>query len=161
MKATELMSSPAITVGPDAKVQEVARTMRDAQISGVPVVDAAGTLLGVITELSLIERSAPVKQPRYLAVLSGMIPVSLEEYREYREQVKLVLATDASELMDDDPESVDPDTELDTILAVMSEPERTMLPVVEQNKVIGVITRTDLVRVLEQLEMALEEEREE
>lgn len=155
------MSSPAVTVGPTAKVQEVARTMREAQISGVPVVDAAGALLGVITELSLIERSAPVKQPRYLAVLSGLIPVSLEEYREYREQVKLVLATNAAELMDEDADFIDPTDELDRILAMMVEPETTMLPVVENDRVIGVVTRTDLVRVLEQLEMALDEERTE
>lgn len=158
MQARELMSSPAITVGPEAKVQDVARTMREAQISGVPVVDADNTLLGVITELTLIERSAPVKQPRYLAVLSGLIPVNLEEYRAYREQVKLVLATNAEELMEDEPTTVGPETELDAIIGMMSEPEETMLPVVENGKVVGVITRTDLVRVLEQLEMALEED---
>ena len=148
MKARELMSSPAIAVGPEAKIQEVARTMREAQISGVPVVDEDGALLGVITELQLIERSAPVKQPRYLALLSGLIPLNLEEYREYREQVKLVLATNAEELMDDDPAAVGPETDLDTILALMSEPEVTMLPIVENDRVIGVVTRTDLVRLL-------------
>ncbi len=161
MKARELMSSPAITVGPEAKIQEVARTMREAQISGVPVIDNNGALLGVITELQLIERSAPVKQPRYLALLSGLIPLNLEEYREYREQVKLVLATNAEELMDDDPAAVGPETDLDTILALMSEPEVTMLPIVENDRVIGVVTRTDLVRLLEQLEMALDEDRPE
>jgi CBS domain-containing protein len=161
MKARELMSSPAIAVGPEAKIQEVARTMREAQISGVPVVDEDGALLGVITELQLIERSAPVKQPRYLALLSGLIPLNLEEYREYREQVKLVLATNAEELMDDDPAAVGPETDLDTILALMSEPEVTMLPIVENDRVIGVVTRTDLVRLLEQLEMALDDDRPE
>lgn len=159
MKAHELMSSPAITVGPAVRVQDVARTMREAQISGVPVVDEGNALLGVITELSLIERSAPVKQPRYLAVLSGAIPVSLDEYREYRDQVKLVLATNAEELMDDEAAVVGPDAELDTILALMSEPECTMVPVVDGETVIGVITRTDLVRVLETLEMAIEEDK--
>ncbi|MCB0123614.1 MAG: CBS domain-containing protein [Caldilineaceae bacterium] len=157
MQVRDLMSSPAITVAPETKVQEIARIMREAHISGVPVIDANDALLGIITELSLIERSAPVKQPRYFAVLSGMIPVSLEEYREYREQVKLVLATNAAELMDDDPATVDPNDELGTLLAIMSEPEKTMLPVVENNRVIGVVTRTDLVRVLEALEMAIEE----
>jgi CBS domain-containing protein len=161
MKARELMSSPAIAVGPETKIQEVARTMREAQISGVPVIDENGALLGVITELQLIERSAPVKQPRYLALLSGLIPLNLEEYREYREQVKLVLATNAEELMDDDPAAVGPETDLDTILALMSEPEVTMLPIVENDRVIGVVTRTDLVRLLEQLEMALDEDRPE
>jgi CBS domain-containing protein len=125
------------------------------------VIDENGVLLGVITELQLIERSAPVKQPRYLALLSGLIPLNLEEYREYREQVKLVLATNAEELMDDDPAAVGPETDLDTILALMSEPEVTMLPIVENDRVIGVVTRTDLVRLLEQLEMALDEDRPE
>ncbi len=158
MQARELMSHPAITVGPEAKVQEVARTMREAHISGVPVVDADGTLLGIITELSLIERSAPVKQPRYLAILSGLIPTSLEEYRRYRDQVKLVLATNAEELMDEEFPAIGPDAEIDEMLQLMRQPEETMLPVVEAGKVIGVVTRTDLVRVLEKLEMALEDE---
>lgn len=158
MQVRELMSSPAITVGPEAKVQDVARIMREAQISGVPVVDDEGKLLGTITELSLIERSAPIKQPRYLAILSGVIPVNLEEYREYREQVKLVLAINARELMEDPPATVAPDADLDVVLTIMREPETILLPVVEEEQVIGVVTRTDLVRVLERFEMALAED---
>lgn len=159
MQVRELMSSPAVTVASTTKIQEIARVMREGPFSGVPVVEEDGALVGVVTELELIERNAPLREPRYLAVLDGLIPVSLDEYRHYREQVGLVLATDASELMDDDPATIGPDDSLEKLLTLMRKPEQTMVPVVEGNRVIGVVTRTDVVRVLERLEMALEEDR--
>ena len=159
MQVRELMSSPAVTVSPETKVQELARIMREGPFSGVPVVDTDGTLLGVVRELALIERNAPISKPRYLAMQSGLIPVSIDKNQHYREQVGLVLATDASELMDDDPATIGPDDTLEKLLTIMREPEQTMVPVVEGERVIGVVTRTDVVRVLERLEMALEEDR--
>ena len=159
MQVRELMSSPAVTVSPETKVQDLARIMREGPFSGVPVVDSDGTLLGVVTELALIERNAPLREPRYLAVLSGLIPVGLDEYRHYREQMGLVLATDAGELMDDDPATIGPNDTLEKLLTIMRKPEQTMVPVVEGNRVIGVVTRTDVVRVLDRLEMAVEEDR--
>ena len=64
MQVREIMSSPAITVTADVEIREVARIMRQNQISGVPVVDANGALEGLITELDLIARNAPVHEPR-------------------------------------------------------------------------------------------------
>ena len=77
MQVREIMSSPAITVSPTTEIRVVARTMRENVISGVPVVDDNGTLLGMITEMELIARNAPVHEPRYLAVLSALIPVNV------------------------------------------------------------------------------------
>ena len=156
MQVQEIMSSPAITVGPATKISEIARVMREQQISGVPVVDAQGQLLGLITEMNLIERSAPVREPRYLAVLAGLIPVNLAEYRDYKEQVRHVLATNAEELMTTEVHTVEPTAILDDVMQIMLDPATTSLPVVQAGKVIGIITRTDLVRVIEKLEMALE-----
>jgi CBS domain-containing protein len=126
------------------------------------VVDEQGGLLGIVTELDLIARNAPLKQPRYFAILSGLIPASVAEYRRYKEQLLQVLATNASELMGrDDLEraTITPDDPIDEAMARMLHPEITMLPVLEAGKVIGVITRTDIVRVLEQLETASGEEK--
>jgi CBS domain-containing protein len=160
MQVREIMTSPAITVGPEIKIPEIARIMRTQQISGVPVVDTAGQLLGLITELDLIERNAPLHQPRYLAVLSGLIPVSLDEYRDYKEQVRHVLATNAHDLMTVETPTIGPNAELEEVLSLMTNPAHISIPVVEAGKVIGIVTRTDLVRVIERLEMAVEQERE-
>jgi CBS domain-containing protein len=157
MQVRELMSSPAITVSPTTQIREVARIMRENVISGVPVVDDAGKLLGVITEMELIARNAPVHEPTYLAVLSALIPVNLEEYRQYKEQLRQALATNALELMRDEVETISPDASIEEALESMLNPEVTMLPVVEDGRVIGVVTRTDLVRLIETLEAAPDE----
>lgn len=156
MKAKDLMTSPAITVKADAPIREVASTMRINRISGVPVVDEDGGLLGIVNELHLIARNAPIVGPRYISLLSGLIPVDLKQYRLYREQLRQVLAATAGELMSDKVKFVTPDAELETIVEMMERPEIIQLPVVEEGRVIGVVTRTDLVRLIEQLEMTPE-----
>jgi CBS domain-containing protein len=157
MLVREIMSSPAITVGPTTEIREVARIMRENVISGVPVVEGDGTLLGMITEMELIARNAPVHQPHYLAVLSALIPVNIEEYRQYKEQLRQALAISAADLMRDEVETIRPDAPIEEALDAMLNPELTMLPVVEQARVIGVVTRTDLVRLIEKLEAAPDE----
>jgi CBS domain-containing protein len=157
MLVREIMSSPAITVGPTTEIREVARTMREHVISGVPVVDGAGVLLGVITEMELIARNAPVHEPRYIAVLSALIPVNLEEYRQYKEQLRQALAINAADLMRDDVATISPDAPIEEALETMLNPEVTMLPVISGERVVGVVTRTDLVRLIETLEAAPDE----
>lgn len=154
MNISEVMSSPAITVAPETSVQEVARLMRENHISGVPIVDSDGRMMGAITELDMIARNAPLEEPRYIAILSGYIPTSFEKYREYKEQLKQALATTAIELMDDDQEfaTVTPGTSTDEALRIMLDPENFMLPVIDGGKVVGVVTRTDMVRIIEELE---------
>lgn len=157
MLIREMMTKPPITVGPQTSVQEVARLMSTRLISGVPVVDEAGALLGVITELHLIQRNAPLKEPQYISVLSGLIPIHLAEHREYKERLREALATTAAELMDDtDVATVAPDDPVEEAMEAMTNPENTLLPVVEKGRVIGVVTRTDLVRLITRLEGKLD-----
>ncbi len=158
MRVRDIMSSPVITVSPETEIREVARLMHTHQISGMPVVDAAGDLLGVITEIDMIARNAPLREPHYISVLSAMIPVSIEEYREYKEQLRQVLATSAGDLMQTDPKTITPDTEIYQVLELMLDPEITTLPVLEGNTLVGIITRTDLVRLIEELESAPDQE---
>jgi CBS domain-containing protein len=156
MQTREIMSQPAMTVPPETPIQSLARLMREEHISGVPVVNPEGALLGLVTEMDLISRNAPLVEPNYLALLSGLIPVNLQQYRHYRQQLRQVLATTAEQLMSTDVTVVEPTSDLKELLTLMARPEITLLPVVEDGRVIGVVTRTDLVRLIEQLEMAPE-----
>lgn len=158
MRIRDIMSSPAITVTPDVSVQQVASTMRQHSISGVPVVDAAGALVGLITELDMIRRNAPLREPTYFSFLSAVIPLRPDEYRHYKEQLLQALATNAEELMgsdDLDAVTVTPEMDIEEALERMSNPLHVLLPVVEGGRVIGVVTRTDIVRTIEQLELEL------
>ncbi|NJN82927.1 MAG: CBS domain-containing protein [Caldilineaceae bacterium] len=121
----------------------------------MPVVSAAGALLGIVSELDLIARNAPLHEPHYIAVLSAMIPVSLEEHREYKEQLRQALAINAEQLMSSEVETIAPDADIAEALETMLNPEITMLPVMENGQLVGVVTRTDLVRLIETLEMGI------
>ena len=155
IQAQDLMTSPAITVAADIPIRELAKIMSQNQISGVPVVDKAGKLMGIVTELNLISRNAPVIGPNYISLLSGLIPVDLKQYHRYRDQLRQVLASTAEGLMTkDDVQFITPTTALETMMSLMERPEIVQLPVVEDERVVGVVTRTDLVRLIEKLEMA-------
>lgn len=158
VQVRDIMSSPAITVTAETPVQEVARLMREHAISGLPVVGAGGELLGLVTDLDLIARNAPLQQPYYLTFLSAMIPLNPGEYRQYKEQALQALATNAGELMGVDnleAATVTPETDVDGVMRRMLDPKLTLFPVVEAGRVVGVVTRTDVVRMIEQLELEL------
>lgn len=161
MQARDVMTSPAITVTAGTHIPELARLMRVNQISGMPVVDDGGKLLGIVTDHDLILRNAPVREPRYFSVLSGMIPLNLEEYRHYKDQLRHTMAVTAADLIEPGIQFISPETPLEEAMEIMLDPTVTMLPVIENEVVVGVVTRTNLVRLVESLEGALEPDKQE
>lgn len=161
MQARDIMTSPAITVTAATHIPELARLMRVNQISGLPVVDDAGRLLGLVTDHDLIMRNAPVREPRYFSVLSGVIPLNLEEYRHYRDQLRHTMAVTAADLIEPGFKFITPVTPLEEAMEMMLDPLVTMLPVVEGEQVVGVVTRTNLVRLVERLEGAVDPQTQE
>lgn len=160
MYVRDLMTSPAITVTADTRIPDLARIMREYQVSGLPVVDDAGKMLGVVTDHDLILRNAPVHEPRYLTILSGYIPLSPDENRRYKEQIRHTMALTAAQLTEDEKHpNIGPDAPIEEAFSLMLDPGVTMLPVVDADEVvIGVLTRTDLVQLIEQLESAVNPE---
>lgn len=153
MKVRDIMSSPAITVRPDTSIREVARLLREESISGVPVVDNSGKLVGIITEIDLIARHAPPKQPQYIPLLWGLIPLRMDDYGRYKAQVRHILAVNAEQLMTLDPSTVSPEDSIERTAELMMKPGHNTLPVLENGRLVGVVTRTDLVNLIEELEM--------
>ncbi len=129
------------TLGSDATVEEAIKLFAEARISGALVV-SGGRLLGIVTEGDLIFRDAEIKAPGFLDILGGIIPLgNTEEYR--REALKSAGVT-VDEVMTDDVVTVDPDATLAETATVMAEERKKILPVVEGDRLIGVITRMDI-----------------
>jgi CBS domain-containing protein len=153
MRVRDIMSSPVITVAPETSIQDVARTMRDHHISSVPVVSADGQMVGIITEVDLISRHAPAKEPQYFSLLWAVIPLRIDDYVRYKEQVRQILATNAEQLMTRKIATIHPDDTVERAAALMVDPGHSSLPVVEDNRLVGIVTRTDLVEMIEELEL--------
>jgi CBS domain-containing protein len=153
MLVKDIMTSQVITVSPHASIREVAQLMREHTVTALPVVTDAGKLVGIVTEIDLITRHAPPRQPQYIPLLWGLIPMRLDDYSTYKEQVRHILAVFVEDLMTQDPATVTPTDTIEHAAELMVKPGHRSLPVLENGKLVGIVTRTDLVRVIEELEM--------
>ena len=141
LRVREVMQEDWPTLGPNATVEEAIKLFAESRISGAPVV-SDGYLRGIVTEGDLIFRDAEVKSPGFLDILGGIIPLgNMEEYR--REALKSAGVT-VDEVMTGDVVTVDPDATLAETATLMAEERKKILPVVEGNRLVGVITRMDI-----------------
>ena len=126
---------------PDETVEGAIKLFAESGISGAPVVED-GRLAGIVTEGDLIFRDADIKAPGFLDILGGLIP--LGDTEEYRREVLKSAGVTADEVMTGDPTTVDPDATLAECATLMAEERKKILPVVEGERLAGVITRMDI-----------------
>lgn len=141
LRVGEIMQEDWPTLGPDATVEEAIKLFAEARISGAPIV-SGGRLLGIVTEGDLIFRDAEVKSPGFLDILGGMIPLGSTE--EYRTEALKSAGVTVDEVMTGDVVTVDPDATLADTATVMAREHKKILPVIESERLVGVITRMDI-----------------
>ena len=117
------MTRDVVTVRAETKIPAVVRLFRENSISGMPVVDAEGSLVGMVTELDLIARHARPHFPSYVAFLDSII--YLGSTKRYHESMRHILATTAGELMTAPVRTVGPDTDVQDLTELMVEEAST------------------------------------
>lgn len=149
MKASEIMTRAVVHVQPDTPVREIARLLNRDDISGVPVVDADGHVVGIITELDLILRNARLHFPTYIRILDSII--YLRDPRRYREELRRALGTTAEEIMSQPVISATPDTDVEDIATLMVEKRVNPIPILDDaGRLVGIISRADILRLMVQ-----------
>jgi CBS domain-containing protein len=143
------MTSPVVTVHPGATVAEVARLMLERNVSGLPVVDADGRMVGLITKADVVEKHAQVHLPIYLAILGYTVPIRV---RHTDEEIRHVLAVTARDLMRTEPVTIDPGSTVDKAATLMVEHSVNPVPVMDDGQLVGIIGHDDIIRVLLQEE---------
>jgi CBS domain-containing protein len=154
MRVADVMTRDVVAVGPETPVSEVARLMWGHHISGLPVVDAGGKLVGIVTELDLLVRNANLHVPTYLRILDGLIP--LGNPRRFDEEMRRALGTTAAEVMTSEVVTVNSDTDLAELATLMLDKRVNPVPVVDGGRLVGIVSRGDFVRLLAQ-DVATEE----
>ncbi|WP_228259559.1 CBS domain-containing protein [Siculibacillus lacustris] len=137
------MTADPLTIAPDAPVAEAVRIMLDRRVSGLPVVDSRGGLVGVITEGDLLRRSelgTEKRRARWLEFLFG--PGKSAEEFVHSHGLKV------EEVMTRTPITVAPTAGLDEVVDVMTERRIKRLMVVADGRLLGVVSRADLLRAL-------------
>jgi CBS domain-containing protein len=145
-KASDIMTSNVVTVTTETSVQELARILSQNNISGVPVVDDAGNLLGVVTENDLIDQTKKLHIPTVIAILDSIF--YLENPDRMEKEMKKIAGTSVLDIYSSDPVTVNEETMLDEIATIMAEKNIHTLPVVRDTKLIGVIGKKDIIKSL-------------
>jgi CBS domain-containing protein len=137
------MTWGAITVEPEASVARAVRLMLQNKISGLPVVDGQGQLVGMVTEGDFLRRGelgTQRQRPRWLEFLLGPGRLAAEYVRSSGQKV--------IEIMTIEPKTVTPDTPLDEIVRLMERHRIKRLPVVQDGKLVGIVSRANLLHAL-------------
>ena len=146
MNVEEVMTTHVVTVEPGDTVLHAARLMLQHRISGLPVVDPGGALVGIVTEGDFLRRAeigTQRKRPRWLEYLLSPGKRAEEYVHSHGRKV--------SEVMTPDPRTVTEDAALDDVVKVMEAQRIKRLPVLRDGKLVGIVTRANLLRAFASL----------
>ncbi len=136
--AQELMNEHPIVVSPEMSVQALAALLLEQQADGACVIED-DKLVGVVTTMDLVFQEKNVHIPTFVALMDAVIP--LESNKRTREDIEKIAGTWVRDIMSDDPITVGPDSTVSDAATLMVERHLTMLPVVKEGQLLGVITK--------------------
>jgi CBS domain-containing protein len=143
MNAADAMTRTLVTIGPDAPILQAIRLMLQHRISGLPVVDAAGGLVGIITEGDLLRRGetgTERRRPRWLEFLLGPGRRAGDYVEAHARRVGEVMTREVA--------TVEETTPLDEVVRAMEERRVKRLPVLREGRLVGILSRANLLRAL-------------
>jgi CBS-domain-containing membrane protein len=143
MQAKDVMTEPVITISSQSSVLEAVQLMLQNKISGLPVLDDTGSLVGVITEGDFLRRTETNtlrRRPRWIEFFVGPGKLAEEYVHANGRQVDEVMSTQVL--------SVSENTPLDEVVSIMEHHLIKRVPVVHENKIVGIVTRANLLRAL-------------
>ena len=144
----DIMDADPATVTPEASVEDVVRALRSHELSGVPVVNEGGRCVGIITENDLVMAGdeGDLHLPHYIELFGGI--VFLESMHRFEERLKRATASTAEDMMTEDPVTIEPDATVQEAGRTMTHHKHNRLPVVEHGRLVGVVTRVDVLDAL-------------
>ncbi|MBI2154133.1 MAG: CBS domain-containing protein [Candidatus Rokubacteria bacterium] len=141
MKVEEIMTKDVIAVSPKTAVHEAAELMVDHAISGLPVVDDDGKVVGIVSEGDLILREKPRERTPWWRVFFGDAERLALEYRKAH-------GTTVEEVMTRSLITVSPDLPIESAALVLDQHRIRRVPVLADGRLVGIVSRGDLIKVL-------------
>lgn len=146
MKAADVMTRDVVTVKADAPIAEAVRLMLDRRISGLPVVDAAGRLIGIVTEGDFLRRAetgTEKRRPRWVEFLVGPGRLAEDYVRTHARKVAEVMTAKVA--------TANKDADVTDIVRLMEQRRIKRVPIVEDDRIVGLVSRADLLHALGRL----------
>jgi CBS domain-containing protein len=144
----DIMDADPVTVSPTDDVETVVRLLRRHELPGVPVVNEGGRCVGIVTEADLVlaDEEGDLHIPHYIELFGGV--VFLEPLRRFEGRLKKAFASTVSDLMTEDPVTIEPDVSVAEAGRLIVRRGHNRVPVVEHGRLVGVVTRVDVLEAL-------------
>ncbi|MGF1488001.1 MAG: CBS domain-containing protein [Prochloraceae cyanobacterium] len=143
----EVMSQNPITVKAETALNEAIQIMADKKISGLPVVDEGGKLIGVLSETDLMWQETGVDPPPYIMILDSII--YLQNPARHEKEIHKALGQTVGDVMSEKPIAISPDKTLREAARLMHDRNIRRLPAIDsEGKVVGILTRGDIIRTM-------------
>jgi len=143
----DVMSRDPVVVKSETPLKEAVQILAERRISGLPVVDDAGKLVGIISETDLMWQETGVTPPAYIMFLDSVI--YLQNPGNYERDLHKVLGQTVGEVMSKNPITISANKSLKEAAKVMQEHSVHRLPVLDsEGQVIGILTRGDVIRAM-------------
>lgn len=140
----DIMVKKVITIQKDASVEELSELLVKNRISGVPVIDSDGKLVGIATEGDLIIKDSDLHFPRYFKLLDSII--YLESLNKFKKSLKKFLGTKVEDVMTAEIKTVKEETPVGEAANIMIKYNINRVPVLDsKDELVGIVTRADIV----------------
>ena len=142
----EIMSTELITLTPEMDIIQAARLLLENRINGAPVVDGQGRLKGILCQSDLIAQQKKMPIPTLFTFLDGFI--QLTSVKQLEQQTRKLVALTVADAMTPTPITVQPDSTIETVAALMVDNNFHTLPVVKEGKLAGIVGKEDVLRTI-------------
>jgi len=148
MRAHQIMTRSVITVTPETTIVEAANTMLQKHVSGLPVIDAAGKFVGIVSEGDFIRRGeigTQRKRGRFLKFILGPGQAATDFVHEHGRKVAEIMTPQLLTI------TITEDTALDEIVELMEKNSVKRLPVMRGDRIVGIVSRANLLQAVASL----------
>jgi CBS domain-containing protein len=144
----DIMDAEPVTVSPTDDVETVVRILRGHELPGVPVVNEGDRCVGIITERDLIlsGENEDLHLPHYFQLFGGFVFV--ERFSHFEDRLRKAVAATAEDLMTAEPVTIEPQATVEEAARVIAQRKHNRLPVIEHGRLVGVVTRLDVLEAL-------------
>ena len=146
LKAKDIMTKEIISVSPDTEIANAAKILLEKRINGLPVIDASGRLVGILCQSDLVSQQKMIPIPSVFTLLEGFIP--LTSIKRIDKEVEKIAALTVKQAMTPNPVTVDPQTDIEDVAKLMVDEKYHTLPVMESDKVVGIVGKEDVLKTL-------------
>jgi CBS domain-containing protein len=144
----DIMDTEVVTVHPEDEVESVLRLLRRHDLPGVPVVDHRGRCVGIVTESDLViaDEQGDLHLPHYIELFGGV--VYLEPLKRFEERIHKAFASKVRDMMSSEPVTITAGASVEEAARIIATKRHNRLPVVEDGRLVGVVTRLDVLDAL-------------